>query len=333
MNRLDPQADLEVERLVRAHLERGAETIDPRPAFEKIQKSLAAPSLDSVAEFGHRPKSRARAAWKWAGAVAAAAAVITGFVLLVQERTALAKGETVVREARRAHLLPIDRCYLVEIKRESSLVAELSPASPQVRQTRLWTRGDRFWVESVRPVQRWAWGRDEANRFWIAFGPHTAVRMEADEIPFWLNVYCDLHSLNFEKWLAEVLNRFELTRDTKHGDADSSTIVVRAKAKARAKIPQSPSVESAELEIDAETRVVRRMVVRRVLNGAPFATVTYTLAETDALDPADYQVEGHLSEPSEIYTRENKPERRKELLARWFGPGSGRRFPTPELVK
>ena len=52
--------------------------------------------------------------------------------------------------------------------------------------TRLWTRGDRFWVESARPGQRWAWGRDEANRFWVAFGPHTAVSLEADEVPYWL---------------------------------------------------------------------------------------------------------------------------------------------------
>jgi hypothetical protein len=255
-------------------------------------------------------------------------------MLLSYDRPALARGEAVVREAKRAHLLPIDRCYLVEVRRESSLVAELSPVNPQVRQTRLWTRGDRFWVESAHPAQqRWAWGRDESNRFWIAFGPHAAVRVDADEIPYWLNVYCDLHSLNFEKWLGEVLNRFELTRETRSGDADLSTIVVRARAKARSATPQFPSVESAELEIDAETRVVRRMVVRRVANGEPFATVTYTLAETDALDPADYRLEGHVSDRSEIYTRENKPERRKELLARWFGPRSMRRFPTPELLK
>jgi hypothetical protein len=331
MSRPDSPADRNVERLVRAHLERTAETIDPRPLFGKIQQGLAPVSRRSVPIVGHRPGIRA--VWKWAAAAAAVAAVITGFALLLQEQTALAKGETVVRQARRAHLLPIDRCYLVEVRRESSLVAELSPGNPQVRQTRLWTRGDRFWVESVRPEQRWAWGRDEANRFWIAFGPHTAVQMDADEIPFWLNVYCDLHSLNFEKWFGEVLNRFELSREAKTGDADSSTIVVRARAKARASMPQHSYVGSAELEIDAETKVIRRMVVRRLLNGDPFATVTYSLAETDSLDPADYQVEGHVSDPSEIYTRENGPERRKELLARWFDRRPGRPFPARELVK
>ena len=331
MNQPEHQADLDVERLVRAGLERSAETIDPRALFGRIEQSLSTLSSQGSPEFGRRRVFRA--AWKWAGGLAAAAAIVIGFAVLMHERTALAKGETVVREARRAHRLPIDRCYLVEVRRESSLVAELSPASAQVRQTRLWTRGDRFWVESVRPEQRWAWGRDEANRFWIAFGPHTAVRLEAGEVPFWLSVHCDLHSLNFEKWLGEVLARFELTRETKAGDADSSTIVVRATAKARPAVSQYPTVSSAELEIDAQTRVVRRMVVRRVSSGEPFATVTYTLAETDALDPADYQLEGHLVEPYEIYTRENHPERRRDLLNRWFAPRSGRRFPMLEQVK
>jgi hypothetical protein len=331
MNQPERTPDLDVERLVRADLERGAEASDPRPLFRRIQATLAAPAQASVPEV--RRLMTARAAWKWTGVAAAAALVCAGLALFVHDRPVLAKGETVVLEARQAHALPIDRCYLVEVRRESSLVAELSPANPQIRQNRLWTRGDRFWVESAHPEQRWAWGRDEANRFWIAFGPHTAVSMEAVEVPFWLNVYCDLHSLNVEKWLSEVLSRFELTREAKPEDVDSSTIAVRARAKTRSLNPQYPSVESAELEIDAETRVVRRMVVRRVLNGKPFATVTYTLAETDARDPADYRLEGHLSEPSEIYTRENKPERRKELLARWFGPRTGRRFATPELFK
>ena len=111
MNQHESREDLEVERLIRAHLERCSEAIDPRPLFGKIQQSLPLPSP------GRRPEversGSTRAAWKWAGVAASAALVITGLVLLVHDRPALAKGETVVREARQAHLLPIDRCYLV----------------------------------------------------------------------------------------------------------------------------------------------------------------------------------------------------------------------------
>jgi hypothetical protein len=108
---------------------------------------------------------------------------------------------------------------------------------------------------------------------------------------------------------------------------------LKPQAKTRASLSPNPHVDSAELEIDAETRAVRRMVVRRVLHAdEPFATVTYTLAETASLDPADYQLEGHLTEPSEIFSRDHFPERRRELLARWFGPRA-RRFSTPEMSK
>ncbi len=58
--------------------------------------------------------------------MAAALVVVVGFLL--QNRTALARGDVVVREARQAHTMPIDRCYLVEVRRESSMAAELSPA-------------------------------------------------------------------------------------------------------------------------------------------------------------------------------------------------------------
>jgi hypothetical protein len=333
MNDPEPQKEIEfeIERLVRGHLEREAERIDPRPLFGRIQGSLSGRPAPRVPLLSRRPS--ARVLWKWAGVAAAAASVFLGLALLLHDRTALAKGKSVVFEARKAHLLPIDRCYLVEVRRESSLVAELSPTTPQVRLTRLWTRGDRFWVESVRPEQRWAWGRDGANRFWMAFGRHTAVRMEPDEVPFWLNLYCELHSLNVEQLLGDVLNRFELTRETTSSSSDTQPSTIRVHATARDTRRQYPSIKTADLEIDAETRVVRRMIVRRVLNGQPFATVTYTLAETDALDPNDYRLEGHLTEPSEIYSRDHEPQRRKELLTRWFGPRSGSWFRTLEPVK
>jgi hypothetical protein len=321
MNEPESPSDLELERMIRAHLDRESEQVDPRPMFERILADLPG---ETVARSPMAVRRRsAMVYWRWAGVATVAASVIACATLLFwRDRTVLARGETVVREAKRAHSMPIDRCYLVEVRRESPIVAELSPTTPQVRVTRLWSRGDRFWVESERPDQRWAWGRDEANRFWIALGPHTAVRMEPDEVPYWLNLYCDLHSLNVEQLLGEVLSRFELTRETSQRDSGSSTI--RILARAPIELRPFPSIQTIELEIDAETLVIRRMVVRRTLNGQPFATVTCTLAETDALDPANYQLEGHLTDPSEIYTRDHEPQRRKELLTRWFESRAGR---------
>ena len=278
---------------MRGYLERNAEQIDPRGLFDRVQASLAEGSSSQTA--AHTSARKRRLIWNGAGVAAAAALIVMVVLLWPQNRSALAKGETVIREAREAHAMPIDRCYLVEVRRESPLVSELAPAAPRAGLTRLWTRGDRFWVESVRPEERWAWGRDEGSRFWFAFGRHAAVRMEADEVPNWLNMYCDLHSLNFEKWLAEVLSRFELTRESTPGGPSSSTIHVHAKARVTPR--NKPAVDAADFEIDAETRVVRRMVVRRVWKGQPFATVTYTLTDTDALDANDYLPRGARGKP------------------------------------
>ena len=313
-------SDLEVERLVRASLGRDSERVDPRPLFERIMLEAHGSATPRIpVDAGRR---RSRVLLGWAGVAAAAAGLLACVALFWQDRKVLARGETVVREARLAHSMPIDRCYLVEVRRESSLVAQLAPSLPQLRLTRLWTRGDRFWVESANPGARWSWGRDEANRIWIAFGPHTAVRMDPDEVPDWLDLYCDLHSLNVEQLLGDVLGKFDVTREASPPGAEASTI--RVHATARNIIPLGPAVQAVELEVDAETRVLRRMVVRRVWNGEPLATVTYSLAETDALDPADYQVEGHLADPSEIFTRDHEPQRRKELVARLFGARPGR---------
>ena len=304
-----PEFEGEIERLIRASLDRASERVDPRPLFERITAGVPG---------GLARRRRPRVSLRWTGLAASIVAVAAiGFPLFRRERPAFAMGEAVVREARQAHLQPVDRCYLVEVRRESPLAAELAPNLPQVRQTRLWTRGDRFWVESVRPDQRWAWGRDEANRFWVAFGPHAAVRFDADEVPDWLDLFCDLHSLNLERWLGDVLDRFDLTRED--ASADEATSTIRIKATARSVPAIGPAARSAELEVDAETRVIRRLVVRRVWDGDPLATVTYSLVETGALDPAEYQVEGHLSDPYEVFTRDHEPQRRKELVARRFG--------------
>jgi hypothetical protein len=75
------------------------------------------------------------------------------------------------------------------------------------------------------------------------------------------------------------------------------------------------------------------MVVHRISNRQPFATLTYTLVETDALDPNDYLLEGQVESPFEIYNRDHQPQRRKELLTRWLAPRSATWARTIEQMK
>lgn len=307
MNEPTPLPELDLETLVRAHLDRQAEQVDPRPGFERIHATLGR----------SRPAPR-RTRFRTLAALAAAAMVLLAFFAWQGRSPVQASAENLVRQAREAHHAPLDRAYLVELRKESELLEEGYPTVP-VRVTKLWTRGDRFWIESVNSQIRWAWGRDDRGRVWMAFGPRRATRFEPDEVPRWLNLYCDLLTLKPETLLGEVLGQFDLTREP----SASGTQIVRARPR-----PGQPhvSLRSALLEIDAETKVLRRLTLERTRAGRLVATVTYTLVESQVPEDGKYTLEGHLIAPYEIYTRENQPERRLQYSMRWFGPQAGQWF-------
>ena len=66
-------------------------------------------------------------------------------------------------------------------------------------------------------------------------------------------------------------------------------------------------------------------MLERTRMGQPFATVTYTLIDTQTRDDRLFELEGHLETPNEIYTRENEPQRRRVLAMRWLAPQIGDR--------
>ena len=332
MSPVENQSDEAIEALVRMSLERTAERIDPRPVFARLQAAWPAPAAGGAGEpAGARPiiPRRRLGAVSWAWGLSAAAVLLMLTAWLFRPGQVLASPESLVREAKQAHRLPLDRCYLVEVRKDSAVYDECFPMTSQVRLTRLWTRGDRFWVESVSPERRCDWGRDERNHVWFAFEPHRAVRLAPAESPRWLNLCCDLYCIRLEQLLGTVLRDFDLERESGNEAAGAApaTQVVRAIMKPGR---THPSIKSVVLEIDGESRVVRRMVIERMYKGQPFATVTCTLVETETLDDDKFQLEGHLVAPYTIYTRDHEPGRRRELIARWFGPQVGSWFQLPE---
>ena len=72
-----------------------------------------------------------------------------------------------IRHSRATHSAPTDRCY--------DVVAEWDPIpfqrlkiDPLVRRSRLWTRGDQFWIETPLPNgQVIAWGQTADGRVWV----------------------------------------------------------------------------------------------------------------------------------------------------------------------
>jgi hypothetical protein len=228
--------------------------------------------------------------------------------------------ETLVRQAQEIHNLPVDRCYLV-VSRPEPGAADRFPLLAQPRETHLWTRGDRFWMESALPGKRWKWGRDDRHRVWVTRSRDEGVRFEADEVPEGLGVACDVLGLHTETLLDVLLKDFDLRRETSPG-----TGVHRVHAELKPGHTH-PGLESATLEIDAESKVLRHAVLVRAVHGVRVATVTGTLVETCPQSDSRYELEGHLDDGAVIYSRDHQPLRRLPLLLRFLPAPPGRPLP------
>jgi hypothetical protein len=303
--RNSPQAD--VDALVRSHLADQARTVDAHALLARV-RARTAPA---------RPGA-GRRRWLW-GAVAAAAVVLLAFLAGVCLTPGQASAETLVLQAKQQHGLPVDRCYLVQVRPEPG-VLDRFPILGQPRETRLWTRGDRFTIHSLFPGRPGVWGRDDQGRVWLARPPREGLLYEPGEAPEPLEVACEVLSMQTETLLAELLADYDLRREPPAAGGVPGTNAVRATLK-----PGRPPRRLREvlLEIDAESKVLQRVVAWRVRGDQLLATVTFTLVETSPQSDAGYRLEGHLdvNDPKvTVYTHDHLPAGRRLLLARTF-PG------------
>jgi hypothetical protein len=304
----------EVDALIRAHLQRQAESVDPAAILAEVraQSGIRSPRRNLR-------RNLRRCLW----GLVTAAAVVLAFLGGQHVGPAQASAESLVREARQAHALPVDRCYLVQTVPVPGGVLARFPALSQPRETRLWTRGDRFWIESTNPERKWAWGRDDQGTLWLALGRKHGLRYEADEVPEPLGVACDVCSMQVETLLEEVLRDFDLVRERPEGDMATGTYRVQAEPK---RGRQPPGLRTALLEVDVESRVLRRLVLHRTRRGRPLATVTFTLVESQTQNENTYHLEGHLEADAPIYSSLNKRPQRDLLLRAFFGISLGTRW-------
>ncbi|HEX3147847.1 MAG TPA: hypothetical protein VHR66_07165 [Gemmataceae bacterium] len=302
-------SDDNLDRLLADHLVRQAEREDVGSLLTRIQTTV---KLD-------RPTvrkswtSRVRQVISWSVPVAVAIGIAVVVLLPTHPEPLKASPQALLQEAQKAHHLPLDRCYLVEFQRQDDPADEGNPLAALSRTTRLWTRGDRFWIESTNPRARWAWGRDESGSIWVAPGPRRGIRVEPEETPRWLAVNCDICEMRPEHLLGELLRDFNLVRE----DCETpATQVIRAERKPG---HFGPPIRSAILELDSDTKALRRVVLDRAGPMRP-TTTTYTLVETQTQSDDRYRLEGHLVAPFEILTAENQPFQRRQALALVFGP-------------
>lgn len=254
-----------------------------------------------------------RRLWQSLGGAAAVAAVVVAFVMSRWENSALASATTIVQAALETHAEPVERVYIVQTERP----AMTEPEFNHPRDVRVATQGDRFYVEMNRGERRWYWGLDADGAIWLTLGPRRAIVVAPDECGPPLQYFSSLYTLNLETLLQNLLKHCTLTREEGPGATHSITATPRRRW---------PGVwlRRATIEVERETKAVRRLVIERDIPRLGTSTVTFTLVDSRAPDESKYRPEGHLTEPFRLLTRDTQPDKRRELLTNWFGPAADR---------
>ena len=272
------------------------------------------PDKDPVHRKPREASNSRRRSTSWhirnASWIVAVAAVILVVAIIAgrSEKEAYADATQIVQAAVHAHAEAVERVYLVNVERhDSSAVPSTLPNDVRVA-----TLGNRFWVEIRSLRGHLYFGCGEDGEIWVALGQWRGMRIEPDEVGPMLQDIADLYSLNLESLLQGVLEGHELERPVMEG----TTRVIKA-------TPKSSNrgwVRGVTIEVDQETKAVRRLVVqRRALRGGS-ATVTFTLVDARLPDELQYRLEGHVTEPDQVMTHESRPDRRRMLLENWIGP-------------
>jgi hypothetical protein len=245
-----------------------------------------------------------------ASSVVIAASLLLGFVLMP---SAELRAEQAVREAEAALRLPVERCYLVEVRPGDGDAPE--EALP-TRTMRVWAAADKFRVEMTRGNFRWAWGRDADGTVWLTSNPQRGVGIAPDEQGPALVWSCELFGLRPESLLSHIAAHFRVKEDSRPGS--NYPRVIRAEPRPTAR---QTRLQSAVLELDPETKAIRCLTLNRQnRDGVGTSTVKFTLIDTRPVEDARYRLEGNLSEPFQVFDREFEPDRRREILSRWVGP-------------
>jgi hypothetical protein len=202
MNHAQRPSDDPLLQLLRSHLEQQELAVDVEPLANRI-----------LGEQGTRPAGVCRLKRTWAkwglglGTVGIAAAVL---LVVTLTPSAEVKAHQTIRQAEQAFRLPVERCYLVEVRPDGDGGGdEVLPT----RTMRLWAAEDQFRVEMTRGRFRWSWGRDADGVVWLTSTPQRGLRIAPDEQGPGLLWLTELYAMRPETLLAQLLASCHLRED------------------------------------------------------------------------------------------------------------------------
>lgn len=319
-HRVPPPDALSVDDLVRQHLDAQAASADVRRLRERLADSLTAetvpfsaspkPKSSTQADSRRVSPSKSSGSARWIRVITTltvSALVLAAFLLGRFESTVDASPAELLRAAQETHAGPIERVYLVKVER----AVFPAPSFALPTEARVTVLGDRFRVEMNRGERRMQWGRDAAGTVWMVTHFGRGLQIAPSEAGPGLEQLSDIYSLNLETLLDDVLAHCRLERE------DSSPSVHRIVAKAVR--PGRGGIVAAEIEVDRETKAIRKLVIERNRPQRWGMKVTFSLTDSQVADESQYSIEGHLPKNAPVMTRDFQNDRRREILAAWLG--------------
>jgi hypothetical protein len=289
-----------IDRLVRQHLERQEARFDGAEILWMVKRRQAA--------LARRATVR-RYVYAGAGGLASAAALILVLLWGGNTNVAQAGPEQLVREAKDALAVPADRCYQMSTAWPPELVKQFPVLGAATRESKLWTRGDRFWIDTTAGERHWSWGRTEDGAVWFVHNK-TAVLFEADEIggSDVISAIATLYSMQPEHLLELVLNEFDLA----YADAPDAPGLRRVVATGKPG-REHRNVLRAVVDINPATKVIQRIVLERLFRGEAAGEITFTLADSQPQPDEDYTLAGHTDPGVRVLDRDHAPARQKAV--------------------
>ena len=287
---LPPFDEHPVDRAVREHLEREAATVDAPALLARLRANR--PVAVNVGSLTRRAWLRG-AALGTGGALAAGAALYFVFGGTGPVEPKMLSATELIREAKAAHEIEkLDRCYDVNADWDATPFQRRFPFRPIAKKAKLWTRGDQFFVEATFadgvPVK---WGQEKSGRVWILPRPDRVLVYEPDDLAEPLARFCEMMSLRLVSTLADMLETYDLKRETAGPD---EPIRIAAELRGNPNSPL-PRISKVAIELDPKTKMVRKAVLTRSMNGDTLGSIEFTLLETAAPDKVKYDYAAHAA--------------------------------------
>lgn len=288
-----------------------------REHFEREEASVDAASMLARVRVARQPvRRRSRGRWLMLGTAlitgigigAAAAALILinvdgpTFPGIQSNEARASTPAELVRGVFLAHSDNTDRLYDVKVELgNTGLIAKKYPFLPApahfklIKDSKLWVRGNQFWIDPGPDTRPMCWGRDRDGRVWIVLNQRLGLQYARDEENDPVTRLCNLMSLRVPTLAAEMLDGYELSRI----DATGPDATIRVVGAIR-NSPHDIAVSHVTLEIDPRTKVIRKAIQKRTVENELIGTFTYKLIETGRKPDSQYELRGHLDAGSRI---------------------------------